>query len=112
MNERIRAHFAALQSALGTTTLTDERKQFVSQSVARLVSLYQQFRETNESRYGDGITKLVQAILRELEACPEARKLDAEFREGLRALHEELGIPTLQLKPAKAPPKPKKRSKS
>jgi hypothetical protein len=112
MHERIRAHFAALQPALEITTLTDERKQFISKSVVKLAALYEQFRETNESRFGDTITKVVQAILRELEACPEARKLDADFREGLHALHEELGIPALQLKPAKVPSRPKKKSKS
>jgi len=112
MHEQIRAHMAALQVALEDTSLTEERKQFISKSVANLVNLYERFRETNESRFGDSITKTVQSILRELEACPEASKLDAAFREGLYALHEELGIPRLALKPLKVPPKLKKGSKS
>jgi hypothetical protein len=119
MHEQIRSHFAALQSGLETTSLTEERRQYISKSVSKLVDLYQQFRETNESRFGDSIAQVVHSILRELAVCPEARKLDAKFREVLHALHEELGIPRLPLKPAKdlpklakASPKAKKGSKS
>jgi hypothetical protein len=112
MQKRIKSHFANLESAIEATSLTDERKQFISKSVEKLSGLYEQFRETNESRFGDTITQVVQSILRELEACPEASKLDAQFREDLYSLHEQLGIPRLSLKPLKVPPKPKKRSKS
>ncbi len=76
--------------------------------MARLVALYGQFRETNESRFGDLITRAVQEILRQLEACPQAVKLGEKFRDRLGILHEDLGIPRLSLKPAKVPNKPKK----
>ncbi|HEX3316324.1 MAG TPA: hypothetical protein VHR72_15605 [Gemmataceae bacterium] len=112
MHDQIQAHFVALQAALESTTVTDERKRLVAGFLVRLDGLYTKFRETNASRYGDEIASIVQTILRELEACPEARKLDADFREGLHALHEEFGIPKLALKPAPAPPKPRKKSKS
>jgi hypothetical protein len=110
MHEQISSHIAALQSALETTSLTQERKEYIAKAVTKLVTLYRQFRETNESRFGDSIAQVVQSILRELEACPEARKLDAKFRQGLHALHADLGIPRLPLKPAKEPPKPAKAS--
>jgi hypothetical protein len=112
MHDLIQAHFAALQAAIEDTTVTDERKRLIAAFLGRLGNLYTRYRETNASRYGDEITSLVQAMLRELESCPEARKLDAQFREGLHALHEELGIPKLPLKPAPVPPKPRKKSKS
>jgi hypothetical protein len=112
MHESIKAHFAELQTALEGTTLSDERKQFVASSVAKLAALYAQFRETNMSRFGDEISRLVQAVLHHLQECPEASKLDADFRHGLHSLHQELGIPRLSLKPVKVPPKPKKRSKA
>jgi hypothetical protein len=112
MQDHIQAHFAALLTALDSTTVTDERKKLVAGFLARLGALYTRFRETNASRYGDEIASIVQAILRELEACPEARKLDAEFRGGLHALHEEFGIPKLALKPAPVPPKSRKKTKS
>jgi hypothetical protein len=112
MHDRIRHLFAALEAAVDETSVTPERKAFISVWVVKLHDLYGQFRETNSSRFGDEITRLVQQILRELEACPEARKLDADFRAGLHELHEELGIPRVALKPAPVPPKPKSRKKA
>ena len=112
MHDMIQTHFAALQSVIEPTALTDERKQFVSTAIGKLTELYQRFRETNASRYGDEIARIVQSILRELEACPEARKLDASFRAGLHQLHEDLGIPKLTLKAAPPPPKPTRKSKA
>jgi hypothetical protein len=112
MHDRIQAHFAALQAAIENTNITDERKRFVATFLAKLGDLYTKYRETNASRYGDEITSVVQAILKALEPCPEAQKLDAEFRAQLHELHEELGIPKLPLKPAPVPPKPRKKSKS
>jgi hypothetical protein len=50
---------------------------------------------------------VVQAVLKDLEACPEARKLDAAFRAKLSLLHEESGVRKLALKSA-PPPGPKK----
>ena len=50
---------------------------------------------------------MVEVVLKELEACPEARKLDAAFRAKLSLLHEESGVPKLTLKSA-PPPGPKK----
>lgn len=111
MHDLIRTHFADLQSAISKTTITEQRQLWISTSLDKLGALYSQFRETNASRFGDEITRVVQAILRELESCPEARKLDADFRGGLHALHEELGIPKLPLKAAPAPPKPRKSAK-
>ena len=112
MHERIRALFAALEAAVDDTGLTPERKAFISVWVLKLHELYGTFRETNSSRFGDEITRLVQQILRELEACPEAAKLDPEFRAGLHELHDELGIPKVALKPVPLPPKTKSRKKA
>src|SRR5947209_598299 len=110
MHADIQAHFAALEEAIRKTTVPAERKEVIAGSVRRLSALYTQFRETNESRYGDEITRVVQSVLKDLEACPEAQKLDAAFREKLWLLHEALGLPQLTLKRA-ALAKPKKASK-
>ena len=99
------------EDAVRTTAVPADRKEVIVGSVKRLSALYAKFRETNESRYGDEITRLVQSVLKDLEACPEARKLDAAFREKLRLLHEELGVPPLALRPAPPPPGPKKAHK-
>ncbi|MEI7686762.1 MAG: hypothetical protein WCL32_17220 [Planctomycetota bacterium] len=111
MHDMIQTHLTALQAAIVPTALTEQRKLFVDTAIGKLTELYQRFRETNASRYGDEIARVVQSILRELEACPEARKLDAEFRAGLHQLHEDLGIPKLALKAAPPPPKPARKSK-
>jgi hypothetical protein len=100
-----------LLKALDKTTLTSERRGFVANSVASLDALYSSFRQTNASRCGDQIARIVQSILRELEACSEARSLDPKFRTGLHLLHEELGIPKLALKPAPKPLTKKLRAK-
>ena len=107
MHADIRAHFQALVEAVQGTAIPAERKEVVAGSVQRLSSLYAKFRETNESRYGAEIASLVQGILKDLEACPKARKLDAPFREKLRRLHDELGVPSLALKSAAPPSGPK-----
>ena len=111
MHESIRAHFKDLEDAVRTTAVPADRKDVIAGCVKRLSALYAKFRETSESRYGDEITRVVQAVLKDLEACPEARKLDAAFREKLRLLHEELGVPKLTLRPAPPPPGPKKTRK-
>jgi hypothetical protein len=108
MHGAIREHFTELKEAVRRTTIPADRQEAIAGAVKRLSALYTSFRETNESRYGDEITRLVQAVLKDLEACPEARKLDAAFREKLRLLHEELGVPALALKPAPPPPGSKK----
>ena len=52
-------------------------------------------------------------MLKDLEACPEAQKLDAAFRDGLRDLHEQLGLPRLALKALPAPTtRPRKERKT
>jgi hypothetical protein len=110
MHESIKTHFQDLEDAIRTTAIPAERKEVIAGYVRRLPVLYTQFRETNDTRYGDEITRGVQSVLRELEACPEASKLDAVFREQLHLLHRELGIPTLTLKTAPAAKKtPKKK---
>lgn len=112
MNDQIQTHFDALKTAIEPTGLTPERKHFVSTAIDKLAELYTRYRETNASRYGDEIARIVQQILRELEACPEARTLDAAFRAGLHTLHEDLGIPKLALKAAPPPPKAPRKTKA
>jgi hypothetical protein len=108
MHETIQAHFQALADAVVPTAIPADRQQVITNSIQRLSKLYAQFRETNESRYGEEITRVVQSVLNELETCPEARKLDAAFRAKLRLLHDQLGVPGLALKPQAAAPKPRK----
>ena len=111
MHETIRAHFQELEDAVQPTTIPADRKEVIAGSIKRLAALYTQFRQTNESRYFDEIARVVQGVLKDLEACPQAQKLDAAFRQKLWHLHEELGLPRLALKPASPPPGSKKARK-
>ena len=108
MDEAVQAHFEALENAVRHTAVAADRQQIIAKRIGRLAGLYTRFGEANESRYFDEINGLVQLLLTELEACPKAQKLDALFREQLRILHEELGIPPLRLKPAPTPAPAKK----
>jgi hypothetical protein len=108
MHESIRAHFRELEEALRSTAVPADRLEVIAGSIRRLPALYARFRETNESRHGEEIARLVQGVLKDLQACPQARGLDAAFREKLRLLHEELGVPPLALKAAPPTPAPRK----
>jgi hypothetical protein len=111
MHPDIQAHFQELEDAVRATAVPPDRREVIAGSVRQLATLYTKFRQTNDSRYGDEITRLVQGVLRELQACPEARQLDAAFRAKLRLLHEEAGVPPLALKPAPPAPGTKKARK-
>jgi hypothetical protein len=64
--------------------------------------LYAQFCQNYESRYGDEITRLVQGALDDLAysntASKETMKLGSSITERLRLLHEQSGIPVLNIK--------------
>jgi hypothetical protein len=111
MHPNIQAHFKELEDAVRTTAVPPDRREVIAGSVRRLSALYTRFRETNDSRYGEEITRLVQGILQDLQACPEARGLDAAFRAKLQLLHEEAGVPPLALKPPPPAPGTKKARK-
>jgi hypothetical protein len=111
MHESIQKHFKDLEEAVRATAVPVDRREVIAGLVRRLPALYGKFRETNDSRCGDEITRLVQSVLMDLEACPEARKLDAAFREKLQLLHEELGVPKLTLKSALSPQRRQKARK-
>ena len=111
MHKAVQAHFQALQDAVETTALTTEAKQVNAGRIARLADLYTRFGDNHESRYLDEINGVVRLVLRELEACPKAQNLDAAFRDKLMLLHEELGLPPLNLKSPPTPRAAKKTSK-
>jgi hypothetical protein len=110
MHDSLKAHFASFEKSVQSTSIAEDRKEYITATLQKLPAVYEQYRLTNSSRFGDEITRMVQTILKNLEACPQSRGIDQEFRDGLRNLHEELGVPVLRLKaPA---PLPKKRKAS
>jgi hypothetical protein len=108
MDQTLQAQLAALGDEVGAAAIPDGCKHTAVWCAGRLPGLYAQFRQTSESRYGDEITRLVQAALKELatsqRARPEAEKLAASMTDRLRVLHEQFGLPGLNLTPLGARP--------
>src|SRR5262249_31609168 len=81
--------------------------------VGQLPALYDRLCQTHESRYAEEITRLVRGMLQGLAqshpVCPEAQQLEASLIDRLRRLHEQVGLPGLNLKaPGPAAPRPPK----
>jgi hypothetical protein len=104
MNEELQARLAALADEVRAAAGPDGRLHTALWCVARLPGLYARFRETNESRYGEEIARLVRATLKELAGSGDPG--DADLASGvagrLRLLHEAFGIPRLDFEPPAA----------
>jgi hypothetical protein len=114
MDEALQAQLTALGDEVGATSVPDDCKQTVAWCLGQLPSLYVQFRQTCESRYGEAITRLVHGIMKALAAsqpaCPEAQDLANHFTGRFRLLHEQYGLPALHLKPVGASPRRTRKS--
>ena len=113
MNEAHQADLTALANEVDVAALPSECKHTVVWCMRQLPALYNKFRHTQESRYADEITRLVQGVLKELvksgTACPEALQLAVSITDRLRLLHEQLGLSGPELK---MPSEPKSRSRT
>src|ERR1700687_3620762 len=105
MSEALQAQLAVLGKKVGAATIPDGCKHTTGWCIGKLPPLYAKFRETNESRYGEEITRLVQGMLNELTTSdrsgPVAQKLATNINNRLHLLHEQFGLPVLNLN---APP--------
>ena len=108
MNEALQSRLAVIENDVSAAAIPDECRRTATWCIGQLSPLYAKFRETNESRYVEEITRLVRGILKELtatkKACPEAQQLAASITEQLRIFHEQFGLPRLNLKPLGASP--------
>jgi len=75
MHDSIRRHFASFLKSVQESSLPDDRKEFFAASIDRLPPMYATYRDTNDSRHGDEITRVVQTMLKALEGCPEGREI-------------------------------------
>jgi len=107
MDEAFQAELAALGNEVRETAVPDACKQTAAWCLRQLPALYDNLRQTNESRYADEITRLVQWVLKELaksqKACPESQKLAEHIADRLHLLHEQFGLSRLALKPERVP---------
>ncbi len=112
MGDELGRLLAALEAEVGSTALAADSKHTAVWCVRHLPVLYDRFRRTNESRYGEEISRLVRAALQALAGskgnCPASLELAAALPGRLRRLHERFGVPPLKLDP---PGPPRSRSR-
>jgi hypothetical protein len=101
MDQAIVAPLALLNDEVQAAEIPEAGKQTALWCIGRLPALYAMFLETRETRYGDEITRMVQAVLINLNQSsrshPAAKELGKAIPERLQLLHEQLGIPSLVL---------------
>jgi hypothetical protein len=86
-----------IRCMVAAARLSDEVRQSVAWCLDPLPGLYCEFFRTCESRYGDEIRRLVDAMLQKVaDASARGTILDQ-----LRAMHARLGIPFLNFAAAK-----------
>ena len=105
MADALQAQLEALADEVQAAAIPNDGKQTVLWCLEPLPTLYVQFRQTCESRYGQEITRRVQAVFKELlqckPVCPESQQLAASIANRLRLLHEQLGLPELNMQPTR-----------
>ena len=101
MADALQAQLEALADEVQAAAIPNDGKQTVLWCLESLPALYAKFSQSNESRYGQEITRLVQGAFKELlQSEPislEAEQLAAGIACRLRLLHEQLGLPDLNV---------------
>jgi hypothetical protein len=101
MADALEAQLGALADEVRAAPIPSECKQTVLWCLEPLPALYAKFNRSSESRYGHEITRLLHAVFKELlqckPICPEAQQLAASIAHRLRFLHEQLGLPELNV---------------
>jgi len=101
MANALDAQLGALADEIRAAAIPSDSKQTVLWCIESLPALYAKFSQSNESRYGQEITRLVQGVFKELlqskPICPEAQQLATSIAHRLRFLHEQLGLPDLNV---------------
>jgi hypothetical protein len=116
MDEALHTLVAELTNDVRTAAIPDDAKHTATWCVGQLAVLYAKYSQTSESRYADEITRMVRALLKELDKCKASRSepqpLTVGITERFRLLHEQFGLPTLQLPVPARPPTPRSRKAS
>ncbi len=107
MGEVLARLILAVEGEVRSTSLADDAKHTAVWCVRQLPPLYDKFRRTSESRYGDQITRLVRAALRTLADgngnSPASRKLATSIPARLQSLHQRFGVPALNFDTSPTP---------
>jgi hypothetical protein len=114
MGEELAQLITDVEGEVVSSSLTDQSKHTAVWCVRQLPALYDKFRGTSESRYGDQITRLVRATLQTLVDgtgnSPASRELAVSIPARLQSLHQRFGIPSLKLDPPAAPVRARSRA--
>ena len=106
MGDALQAQLGALADEVRAASIPSDSKHTVLWCLESLPTLYAKFCQTSESRYGHEITRLVQAVFMELlqrkPISPEAQQLATRIANGFRLLHEQLGLPELNVQSPRA----------
>ncbi|MFL5242658.1 MAG: hypothetical protein ACJ8FY_11175 [Gemmataceae bacterium] len=101
MERGFQAQLAALGKKVRAAAISGGWEHTSDCCFPQLPDLYEKFCQTNESRYGEEISRRLLIVLEELASdkrdCPEARKLSAHIIDRLRLLHERFGLPGFSL---------------
>jgi hypothetical protein len=107
MRKADKVDFVALADEVEATAIPADSKHTAAWCLGKLPALYTAYRQTNESRFGDEITRLVQVVMKELTrnqgSCIHAQKIATGMVRRFQLLHEKLGLPMLNLKTAPTP---------
>ena len=102
MDKGLETLLRALGKEVRASAIPNDCKHTAGWCIDQLPWLYAQFQQSGESRYGEQISRLFQAVVKGLveskPVCPAALKLAASIPDRLRRLHDEFGNPALGLK--------------
>jgi hypothetical protein len=113
MGDAIHARLVKLVGTVGAAAIPGDSGHSVAWCLDQLPALYAKFHQTNDSRYGEEITRLVRAVLKLLAdpsgAFPVSEALAESLLVRLHLIHEQFGIPRLDIGlPRVAKPLPQK----
>ena len=109
MDEAAQAHLADLEDEVRAAPLSEAGKHTALWCLGRLLPQYAPYRQTCESRYGDEITRLVRGLLKVITedpgGGPSVPHVATRILDRLQILHEQLGLPGLDLPAPKLSPR-------
>ncbi len=101
MSKGISAELTALGDIVKAAGLPEDVQHTVLWCLEQLPALCQEFRDTYENRFGERIVSLEKGAVTKLRM--HAPELAQQMLDRLQPLHEGLGLPPLEVKPARVP---------
>lgn len=106
MEKAFQAELAVLGEEVRLAAIPNNCKETALWCLLQLPGLYAKFGAMRESRYSDEIARLIRGVVEELggqKGDSETQKLALRISDYFRLLHEEHGLPALQLKASRPP---------